>query len=213
MVIVVLIPTFAFRYDFVRLPDKRYRVVKHSDAKSAVILHPNKGLVGHTSLMNPGTAVFAAGEIHVNQKGVITDINCRSGLPFEIMVEQMGQDFPCAVLNFDSPTFTNLFANVGGSNPKRLPPFRTISIYSTSALIITTLTDPKQVTFQNASYIVGFYEKICVRMIGFADEAAARTIYGKVSSQWAKILMDKPKSKVCFDTFYTALIESHRTWC
>ncbi|KAK0438136.1 uncharacterized protein EV420DRAFT_1666428 [Desarmillaria tabescens] len=49
---------------------------------------------------------------------------------------------------------------------------------------------------QDAPYVVAFHENDRVRMMGFFDEASARTIYDYVSEEWAKILMDRRRSKV-----------------
>ncbi|SJL17828.1 uncharacterized protein ARMOST_21392 [Armillaria ostoyae] len=49
---------------------------------------------------------------------------------------------------------------------------------------------------QSASYIVAFHQNTRVRMLGFSEERAARSVYGAVSIHWAKVLIDRRNSKV-----------------
>ncbi len=49
---------------------------------------------------------------------------------------------------------------------------------------------------QTASYIVAFHQNNRVRMLGFSEERAACAVFGAVSDEWAKVLMNKRYSQV-----------------
>ena len=107
------------KYDFVRLPDGTVNAISHADAAKAVNILKSDLPVGHTSLVPEGAGgVLAAGEIHLNPKGIIENINTQSGhfrVPLKNMKSQMGKVMPKSKLTFESPSFTKLF---GDSTPK-----------------------------------------------------------------------------------------------
>ncbi|PBK60550.1 hypothetical protein ARMSODRAFT_1090260 [Armillaria solidipes] len=48
---------------------------------------------------------------------------------------------------------------------------------------------------QTASYIVAFHQNDRVRMLGFSEERAACAVFGAVSDEWAKVLMNRRHSE------------------
>lgn len=186
-----------------RLTDGKIRAVSHKDARAAIDHIHNHGMVGHSSLVEPGTAVVAAGEISINQEGVMTNINCRSGhfrVPLEVMANQMGREFPRKVLTFESPTFARIFGAIAGrrrtiGNP--LPGLKKISIYSPTLLIFVMTENKEPVTLQNATHTVAFLENDRVKMIGLADQSSAQTVYDDIPDEHPKALINKREAKVC----------------
>lgn len=51
---------------------------------------------------------------------------------------------------------------------------------------------------QHAPYMVAWHQSHRVRMIGFSEVGPARAVYNALSTKWAKILMDRQRSQVCF---------------
>ncbi len=51
---------------------------------------------------------------------------------------------------------------------------------------------------QHASYVLALYQSGRVKMFGFSEERPARAVYNAVSNDWAKIIMDRRRSQVCF---------------
>lgn len=184
-----------------RLANGTVRAVTHEDARRATESIQGRGFVGHSSLVEPGTEVVAAGEIALNQEGVVTNINCCSGhfrVPFEVMADQMGRVFPRSVLTFESPTFAGLLGAAPGRRPINipLPGLKKIAIYSPTLLIFVMTHNREPVTLQNAPYTVAFHEKDRVKMIGLADQSSAQTVYDEVPNVYAKALVNKREARV-----------------
>ncbi len=49
-----------------------------------------------------------------------------------------------------------------------------------------------------ASYIIAFHQSNHVKMLSFSEERAACTVFGAVSDEWAKVLVNRRHSKVSF---------------
>ncbi|KAI0345544.1 hypothetical protein BDW22DRAFT_1353036 [Trametopsis cervina] len=84
-------------FDFVRRPNGEYRFISHSDA--SVISRQRGTAVGHTSLVEPGGGVVAAGEMYVGKDGIIHNINSLSGhflLSLRRIKAQMGPAWPAS---------------------------------------------------------------------------------------------------------------------
>jgi hypothetical protein len=180
-------------YDFVRIQDGSCRVISHADAAQARnILKISGKRVGHTSLVEPGASVVAAGEIHVNAKGVWKNINCQRGhfqVPLEIMEGQMGRVFPRAVLTYRSPTW-NCVLSVANH-------FTHVAVYTTSliAVLNTQSTSPP---LKSSTFILAFHEHTAVKTIalGDVDFTYAKEAFDAMPLSFAKVLIQKPTHTV-----------------
>lgn len=175
----------------------------HEDARRVLEVIQDRGTVGHWSLVQPGIdSVTATGDIRLNFEGIITGFSCRSAdfrIPLEVKAEHMGLVVPRHILTFESPTLAKLF----GVNTEQKPDgelfllgLKKIVIYSPTVFIFAMVHDKEPVTLQNAPYTVAFYETDFIRMIGFANQSSAQQVYDQVSSEYAKVFINKHGANV-----------------
>ncbi|KAI1450669.1 hypothetical protein F5Y02DRAFT_365506 [Annulohypoxylon stygium] len=171
-------------YDFVRLEDGRMRYISHADA--AKISNATEMRVGHTSLVEPGTKIIAAGEIYLDNKGVITNLNPQSGhfrVPLEIFKKQVGQDFPRSPIMEMSSQAQQILNRLAPRSPRLLPKIKVIAVYTTSAILI--IAEPNvdnQNLLKGGSLAVAYHDPDAVTLVAFEDGDLARTAYSDVTS-------------------------------
>lgn len=166
------------QYDFVRLRDGRYVTVSHADAARISSVVGADLPVGHTSLVPAGAEVVAAGEIHVNGAGVITNVNCQSGhfrFPLSELRAQIGSPFPRSVITFESPTFTSLFQAMSASGASSASPgflglLEGVTIIGRQVMTIglDSVSD-----WAKAGYVLAWWQGGHVEMLICADQKVA----------------------------------------
>lgn len=190
-------------YDFVRLPDGSYRAISHADAIKAPGILGAKLRVGHTSLVEPGGGVIAAGEAYIKGDQV-SYVNCQSGhfrVPLQLMKEQVGAEISPAIVILSSPTLSGYLAQLLSES---LGVVKEIAIHSTPTLtlvlIITAHNESSTNPFPISSspLVLSFFENNSITTLAFSrsDKVLAEKAYQQVPTTSPKILIDTDTGRI-----------------
>lgn len=166
-------------YDFVRLPDGKYRAINHASKSTlAEQLHENIP-IGHSSLVEAGRPVIAAGEITVNPQGVISNINPLSGhfqVPLKVQKIQMGSALPASRLTFTA-AIHQAFGTPAGKSLFRK---KNMLKFTEGVSMLT----PKDVDrLDSSKCFLAVREDKKSHIIGFTEEEDAMIIYDAIVAQ------------------------------
>mmetsp|Transcript_42013 Transcript_42013/g.75709 ORF Transcript_42013/g.75709 Transcript_42013/m.75709 type:complete len:549 (+) Transcript_42013:243-1889(+) len=194
--------TESTKYDFVRLTDGSIRYISHADRAAAFRILGENNPVGHTSLIPPGQKVIAAGEILVNAKGVIYNINPQSGhfrVPLTRFVKQKGKAFPTEVVTFESQVFKTLFAE----NPQLTLARDVVRTVGNRAVVITAygmiLCGPDSNGFDEGSHfthIIAWHENDRVNALAYGKKAHASEAFKVAGTNYAKVMFSISSGEV-----------------
>ncbi|KAI1213119.1 uncharacterized protein F4807DRAFT_311915 [Annulohypoxylon truncatum] len=168
-------------YDFVRLEDGSVRYISHADAKT---ISNRTGLpVGHTSLVEPGTKVIAAGEIHLNGKGVITNLNPQSGhfrVPWKVFRKQVGKDFPRSSIMEVSQQALQFATRITPVRSGIRLTAKFVAVYTFPATVLI-ITEPghvdSQTLLKDGSPVVAYKDPDSVKLVAFGSDDHAKAAY------------------------------------
>ncbi|GLA91217.1 hypothetical protein AtubIFM61612_005549 [Aspergillus tubingensis] len=185
-------------YDFVRLPDGTIRAIQHHDA-AEVSQILNKS-VGHTSLVDSGARVVAAGEVYLDNNGVITNLNPQSGhfrLPIEIFSKQIGKAFPRSAIVMDAPHLMALTALTTSRFARNLPAIKIVAVYTLGLFVVIPANEPDDIPtpLADSKYVVAVHEHGFVKSFAVFDLNSARAAYDAIKDA-PKLLYDRVRQEV-----------------